>query len=502
MRPVKIYTKRSLKNDELQSLIAVLSHANLESETKSIRVKENWEEKLTLAKEARQPATAMCPGWITLVDDNGKQISAGRKAWNGGKYILNKHAKTVETIVQMGIEGLSPVAIARVLNQSKIPLMSRKKTTDHWGFSTIKDILSSRRLLGEYQPTRRLLDKDDNPTGKRVPDGDAIKGYYPAVIKETTFYELRKRMDARKRNVVGRRSLNINNLFGKILVDGMDGGTMLLSPTDRPDRYTMYSSEVLRIGKIRNGFSYTAFEDAFLKWVVEVNLSPLNQDHNPELDEAQSELTVVRGKIEEIKDAIKDRAGTVKLKPLLAVLDAHSEEESVLANKVERLKISMARSNADTKSIGGLVAQLKTAKGEDLRLARAKLRSDIHSVVKSIKLYIYGKNLLNRVCFAHVVFEDDLDRQFAVHTRRGKESVSYSDNLSYPIEHSIDSSGRNILPDFFAKWAEEILNETNQPTNSSESPVTPAKTTPATFDNEWNPKPVPLSVAVRLPQTR
>jgi hypothetical protein len=73
------------------------------------------------------------------------------------------------------VQGYGRRAIVKGLNrEGEVSFLSKKG----WQPSSIIKILRARTTVGEYQPHRR----DEN--GRRIPDGEPIRGYYPAVIDE------------------------------------------------------------------------------------------------------------------------------------------------------------------------------------------------------------------------------------------------------------------------------------------------------------------------------
>ncbi|WP_409410524.1 recombinase family protein [Bradyrhizobium sp. AUGA SZCCT0160] len=62
--------------------------------------------------------------------------------------------------------------IAKLLNSKQIPAFG---TSKRWDQSTIRNMLSSRATIGEYQ-RKQTID------GREFPVGDPVPDYYPPVI--------------------------------------------------------------------------------------------------------------------------------------------------------------------------------------------------------------------------------------------------------------------------------------------------------------------------------
>jgi hypothetical protein len=89
--------------------------------------------------------------------------------------------------------------------------------------ATVQYLLASCTLIGEYQPGHMA-------NGERHPDGDAVRGYDPALVTEKELYQLQPVCNARRVGRRGRRGKNVASIFGRVLVSGHDGGTMTLCP--------------------------------------------------------------------------------------------------------------------------------------------------------------------------------------------------------------------------------------------------------------------------------
>src|SRR5207302_4959764 len=106
------------------------------------------------------------------------------------------------------------LAIEKKLNQS-----APWSPKNGWRASYIEKILRTRAVLGEFQPHR--LDKE----GKRVPDGEAIVGYFPAVIEPETWHALQSRMAGNRGK--GGRTGKATNVFQNLVKCGYCGGAMV-----------------------------------------------------------------------------------------------------------------------------------------------------------------------------------------------------------------------------------------------------------------------------------
>src|ERR1700681_2249011 len=106
-----------------------------------------------------------CPGWLRLSEDRTSFI------------FMPDRADIVRTMFELSIAGLGGYTIAKQLNAKKVPAFG---PSPKWDQSTIHNMLRNRATIGEHQPKRIR-------NGKRVPEGDPIPGFYPAVIDEGLF---------------------------------------------------------------------------------------------------------------------------------------------------------------------------------------------------------------------------------------------------------------------------------------------------------------------------
>lgn len=150
----KVYAQDADMMDIMYSVM-IMSRANEESEMKSQRAAKSW-------KEQRQQARS--EGHIIK--------NARRPAWlNQDLSLIPEHTSTIKRIFEMAINGYGYSKIAQILDNEgiKTPRGSR------WRPSYLQHILRNRAIMGEYQPHRM--------DGKqRVPDGEPIPNYYPAIV--------------------------------------------------------------------------------------------------------------------------------------------------------------------------------------------------------------------------------------------------------------------------------------------------------------------------------
>jgi DNA invertase Pin-like site-specific DNA recombinase len=255
----QIYSRSGLNGDWTKLIIglAVMSRGHEESQTKSERIRAVAQRKREQAREGKGHITSITPAWI-----DAERIEASRYA-----FTLNHHAETVRAIYEMAARGLGATAIARKLNADGVTAF---KSKDGWYQSVIKALLSRADVIGTFQPHRIA-------EGRRVPDGDPIANYFPAVIDKDLFL----RVQAMRSNPgrPGRKGNTFANLFTGLCHCTHCGGPMTMKISrvkgNESGRYLVCANYV-RGHRCKDGkrhFRYDPFEAAVLDHVKELNLA-------------------------------------------------------------------------------------------------------------------------------------------------------------------------------------------------------------------------------------
>jgi DNA invertase Pin-like site-specific DNA recombinase len=171
----RLYTKESVDNDNFQLLasLIVMTRAHEESQRKGERVAAAWQNKRDVARlQPDAKLTVKAPEWLEAKrEGTGKNV---RRSFE----TRPERVAVVRRIFRETVEGYGRRSIARRLNEAGVNPFRGKKG---WQPSSVAKLLSSRTVLGEYQPCKR------DEEGERIADGKAIKGYYPAIIDQALF---------------------------------------------------------------------------------------------------------------------------------------------------------------------------------------------------------------------------------------------------------------------------------------------------------------------------
>lgn len=201
----KAYTAASINENPTDLMLSIMSmwRAHDESATKSKRISASWKNKRDKAQSEGRKLTARCPAWLKLDHERNA-------------FVIDKpRAKVVRRIFDMTIEGHGKSVIERRFNAEGVPTFG---DSESWHGSYIQKILENEAVCGVFQPMRM---KD----GERVPDGEPIADYFPAIIDRATF-ERARRSRAARRIPAGRKGQHVSNLFTGLMFCGNCGAPM------------------------------------------------------------------------------------------------------------------------------------------------------------------------------------------------------------------------------------------------------------------------------------
>ncbi|MGY3449189.1 recombinase family protein [Bradyrhizobium sp. USDA 4353] len=201
----RLYTRETMRQDRMMLFGTLMSmiRANEESSLKGQRVAAAWARKRQAARAQSIPLTDRVPGWLVISrDESGRRIFSENP----------ERADIVRRIFLETEQGLGRRTIVKRLNrEGKLSFLSEKG----WQTSSVAKIVATRTVLGEYQPSRRDAD------GKRVPDGQPILNYYPAVVDEGLYLRANRAVTSRRKNAGGRPSREEANLLRGIAYCGV-----------------------------------------------------------------------------------------------------------------------------------------------------------------------------------------------------------------------------------------------------------------------------------------
>lgn len=370
--------------------IVLMSRANNESAAKAGRLSAIWDQKKEHAGEAGQKVvTSECPRWLKVTEDKT------------GFVALEDKVESIRKVFELRVEkGLGVTSIVSRANAAgwpapgKPPLQragetdaayaERKERDTGWHTSLVGRLLKNRALLGEYQPH-----KTNEETGKRVPVGDAVLGYYPVVMDETLF--LRAQATAERKGAFpGRRDASLKNWLQGLLRCTC-GHSFVRKNKDslaQPE-YARYYCTMRNRGKSDcPGASAKELEGAVLRVVS--HQAPEYFSGTTIMEELKVRAELLEVDVSAAKqrhDRFADAIGTSNA-PIPALLVRLADADKALA----LLEKELASVRAQLADLGGnaddVFANIVDAvKSIDSLDARAALREDLSRVIQKVEVH-------------------------------------------------------------------------------------------------------------------
>ncbi len=365
----QIYDRR--KSDDLVGLLLPLIYfylAHVESKNKSDRVGAHWDNRR--ANAADRPITRRRPSWLDWDEAKG--------------FVLNREAaKAIRYIFKTTIEGTGQKAMLADLTKRFAPLGRSGK----WNGSFIAKVLNDRAVIGEFQP------HTFTPEGERVPVGEPIKNYYPAVIDEATYYKAQESKATRARHKSP--PTQWINLFLGLVTNTIDGSACHIQTarayrkngdTYTQRRLTSYAHLRKEEGACPLSIDYYSFE-RFMLWLLyelkPEEVLPSKQAPPEQLQEAEDELAVIKGRIAEIEKHLEDPE--TQLDALVRSLKVLEAKRVSLEKEVDEIR-GQTHTNG-LAQYSGLSKMLLDAEDEaEQQRLRLKLRAVIPRLIESIEV--------------------------------------------------------------------------------------------------------------------
>ena len=343
----KVYTSAALNENfgDLMVSLTTMFRAHEESATKSKRLSAAWKAKRERSRAEGRKLTAKCPAWLTLNHE--------RNAFE----VKNDRVKVVRRIFEMAIAGHGKSVIERRFNADGVSTFGKSA---NWHASYIQKILENEAVCGVFQPMRIEI-SDGKKT--RVPDGDPIHNYFPAVINRATF-ERARRSRASRKILAGRKGENFSNLFSGLAVCANCGAPMHYVNKGAPPKGGVYlvCSDHRRAAsncKAR-AWRYGAVQNLLIRALEELNYNELFPDLTRDTEvklhaledaelEQEAELVRTRKQLDNIADLLIEnpnqptlmarlnttQAAFGKLTAAFEALKAQIEEERERAKNAE-----------------------------------------------------------------------------------------------------------------------------------------------------------------------
>jgi len=403
------YTKENLATDFTKLIVSlsVMMRANEESKIKSQRIRGGFEKKRKNLANVKM--TANVPTWLKLIkESNSFEIVPDR-------------ADIVKQIFQMSYDGQGIVTIARHLNKTKTPAFRSSKG---WCQSTVRKILSSRSVIGEYQPHiyRKGMSKPE-------PVGDVVTDYFPAIIDKDIYNAVQARF-ANGTHVAG-RTAKVQNLFGGITTCGYCGSRMdVVKKGNYPKEvhYLVCTSARKGVGCSYISIKCNEIEDAFLTFCREKELLDvlnLEGERDKErqkgllhqISAKEGELISINKKLDILNEELldtTDKSIRKHFKDQLTVFIHLKEnlEQFITQLNREVTDINQSFEDVDTRirNILDIVRDVNESASEEERITfRIKLRNSLRQIIKQVLVYPRGNLSSNQqIEISKLKFETEL----------------------------------------------------------------------------------------------
>jgi len=315
----KVYTADSLDNlpDLILSLL-VMSRAHEESALKSRRGRAVWKQKKKRAADG-DLVTSSVPAWLRV---------------RGGKIeVVQRKARVVKRIFELAAAGWGLAKIARTFNTEGVTVFGRG---NGWSQSYVKLILRNAATIGRYQP-HRLVYKDGK--SQRIPDGDPVEGYYPAVIEPSLFYQVQQARPGPS----GRGSHPPRNVLSRLVFCARCGGRMHFINKGRRHQYLDCDNRRRFRNCDARAVPYWPLLDSVLASVKEFR--DIGHDDSA-AKERDREVDAMAGQIEETQESIArlldtlERVTSESVEQRLEELEAKKEELEVTRKELKDQQIT------------------------------------------------------------------------------------------------------------------------------------------------------------------
>lgn len=386
LQPRDFYDEESLKRNGIYRLIAQIDVAHAESEKKSERGKQNWQQKRRLARENGRILTKRAPAWLMIKDNKFVEIPEATIA--------------ISKIFDLKLDGLGKTAIAKAMNRSS---GWRPPRGNGWRESYVEKILNNKAVIGEYQP-HRIVD------GKRVPDGKVIQDYYPRIIG-TELFEAVQEIKASMQGKGGRTG-KARNLFRHIAKCGYCGASMVFvdkGPSKRGGRYLWCENARLGVKKggvrvcSKSRVRYNDFQDVILANLHRLKpeqFLPQKSDHEENLKRLRTRQLSIDEAIRRTEEGIQNTRQAVSeastpqtrkiydedLAALLAALDDLNEQRRAVALEFKHAETA----EVDFEIWKSDLAALKSLLQRDEPDLRIRLGAHLREMIDRIEVYGRG----------------------------------------------------------------------------------------------------------------
>ena len=400
------YSEHDLDEQSLMYSIMGMSRSHRESKRRSELLKDKWEERRKNARTT--PMTGDVAAWLKPMR---VQIDANKYKTTGFE-IDKAHARTVQRIFNESASGIGNSKITKRLNEAGIPSFGRKG----WTSSFVAKLLRNRQVLGEYQPCRF-------ENGKRIPDGQLLNDYLPAIIDNKLFDRVQQGLKERLNHSRGRKGTNFNNLFSSICFCTYCGGKMRY---EDKGNFAYLACDGAKRGMgcpIRDGWRYDSFEEAFIQFIDDLDVPSIinSEQHESGRLKLQNDIEARKGKITSL-ETMRDRTHKALAKTTTSVdyfvkqIDGYTHQinhEQSTLEQMEQQFQAMKVEKVAFEDLQAIIKKLQQKNDPDVYKLRAQVSAKIKSLVSKIYVASVGSAPLlekaKQEYSAEEINDDDFD---------------------------------------------------------------------------------------------
>lgn len=325
----KVFKPENEDGVDLIFAVALAMRAHEESETKSKRLKEAFEQKRKKAAAGNDYVSKTLPWWLTW-DEAEENIICP-----------DDRREILERIFREVADGASPLAVARMLNDEGKPTWRPKAKV--WLDSRVRDTINSDAPLGTIESTKKT---------KLLGRKWELAGYYPAVIDPAVAADARATIRQNRKRLAGRkpRQETVPNLLKAI--------------ARYKDMWCRFS--VRRNNTGWNGYYEALDDNRRVPWAISANqlepillvsIADLSPDNLKAPNTGNAETAMLRAEVQNLENALSNinmavEAGSTTMIPRLLEVEkeiAVAREQLVTAEAADGISV-------DTHALTSLVS--------------------------------------------------------------------------------------------------------------------------------------------------
>jgi len=397
LAPTEMVYEPGMDFGRLMMMLWELSRGHAESKRKSGMLAEVWTEKKRAAGGRRLPHGKAAPAWLELV---GAKRDGTRWDFTRAEYRVRPDAaRVVKRIYRMAVDGLGVQSILKRLHAEKVPAIGRKPA---WVRAYVTILLTNPAVLGVYQPMKGR--------GKREPDGEAIRDYFPRIIDDALWAKVQAARS--RRGHPGCRAPRSRHVLAGLVVDARDGSVMYVHGHPKVGPMFLSSNAYeKKPGAVWATFPVVTLTDAILSRLVELRADELFADPGAA---RVSDLTGLLGEVERRLAKARER------------FDADPESQTwgdmVDNYDRERRRLVAELTAARQEAASPLSASWTEAVGLIRQQQPERLRAALNRTVEEIRVLVVKRNT-GRLAVAQVRFPGGAVRAYLVYWRYRHRSV-------------------------------------------------------------------------------